>query len=424
MNTAAYAGGNGFRASCSLFLIGLVAAVHTSPVFAAADAGANTAYLEYTVASQPLRLWGITLTPEPKAFQKEPDTGGRRVCRASFSFADRSGEATAFLWDYTKGKLYLDLNHNRDLTDDPEGVLSCPVSRFSYYYQSFTNAQLKVKTPRGICPVCLDLNLYGPEGNRLSGNAARRSYWEGKISLGGREYQVGRVDEPGKLGLDNEGFLLLRPWEQRQEPWDLINGSLDAVAYSQNLFLNGQAYRVDCSWVLQDEKPRFKIAFREKQVELGELKLTGQFIERLVLTGAKPRRSINNKQAAETSTVFTVLLDRPENVVKIPIGEYQQGRVSLKSGGVSAHNEVIYGGSQAAIKIVANPTDVPILAAGGPLTNSVGVQSRGRELSLNYRLLGGGGENYQLTPVNRDRPPRFVVYKGDKAIHSGRFEFG
>jgi hypothetical protein len=424
MNTAAYAGGYSFRVSRYLFVIGLLAAIGAWTVFGATDGGTNAAYLGYTVASQPLRLFGLTLTPEPKAFQKEPDTGGRRVCRASFYYADRSAEATAFLWDYTKGKLYLDLNHNRDLTDDPEGVLTCPVSRFNYYYQSFTNAQLQVKTARGICPVCLDLNLYGPEGNRLSGSAAWRSYWEGKISLRGHDYQVGRVDEPAKLGLDNEGFLLLRPWERRQEPWDLMNGSLDAVGYSQNVFFNGQAYRVDCSWIPQDEKPGFKLTFREREVELGELKLTGQFVERLVLTGARPGRSTNSKQPVETPTVFTVLLDRPESVVKIPIGEYQQGRVSVKSGGVSAHNDVGYGNSQAAIKIVANPTEVPVLAVGGPLTNNVLVQPRGRELSLNYRLLGGGGESYQLIPVNRDRPPRFVVYKGEKPIHSGRFEFG
>ena len=86
-----------------------------TPVAAGAT---NSAYLEFDVAAQPLVVWGLSLTREPKAFQKEPDTGGRKVCRGSFTFGTPAEQPTAFLWDYTKGKLWLDLNHNRDLTDD------------------------------------------------------------------------------------------------------------------------------------------------------------------------------------------------------------------------------------------------------------------------------------------------------------------
>ncbi len=423
MNATAYAGCKGHRGS--LYLIAVAVAALQASAFSATEEQGNTAYLDYALSAQPLRLWAINISPEPKAFQKEPDTAGRKVSRGSLYFGARSEQATSFLWDYTKGKLYLDLNRNRDLTDDPEGTLSCPVSRFNYYYQSFTNAPLKVTTPRGTCPLSVDLNLYAPEGGRISGSAALRSYWEAKIRLNGQDYQVGKADEPSKLGLDNEGFLLLRPWNQRAQPWDLNNGYLDAFEYSQNLFFDGHAYRVDCSFLQQDEKPRFKISFREKEVQLGELKLTGEFIDRLVLTATRKNSApTQNDNAGETQLAFTVVLDRPGTLVKVPVGEYRQSRVLVKSGGTSAYNDSRYGSAQPTVRVTVGASNPPALAIGGPLTNSVSVGTRDRQLSMSYQLVGGGGETYQLTAVDRSRPPKFRVYKDGKVIHSGQFEFG
>ncbi len=427
MNLTASAAHVRFRVGLCSFAVACLTLARPLTAVSAADAGSNTTFLEFAVAPRPLTIWALTLTSEPKAYQREPDTGGRKVCRASFSFG-YGGEATAVLWDYTKGRIYIDLNHNRDLTDDPQGILSCPVSRYNYYYQSFTNVPLRLKTSRGTYPVCVDLNLYAPESNRLSGNAGIRSFWEGKISLHDHEYQVGRIDrDPGQVGRDNEGALLLRPWEQRQQPWDLMNGNLDAFDYTQNLFFGGQAYRVDCLLVEQDQQAKFKISFREKETELGELKLTGQFIDRMVLAATRQRQGSlpSTRKPSETTSTFTVVLDRPVGTVKVPVGEYGQYRVFLRSGGVSAYNETgNYNNYQAAVRILADPAKAAVLAAGGPLTNSVTAAARGKDLSLNYRLLGGGGETYQLATLDRRRPPRFVIYKNDKRIHSGQFEFG
>jgi len=65
-----------------------------------------------------------------------------------------------------------------------------------------------------------------------------------------------------------------------------------------------------------------------------------------------------------------------------------------------------------------------VLAAGGPLTNSVSISRHGKDLRLNYQLLGAGGEAYQLARVDRSQPPEFAVYKGDKKIASGKFAYG
>ncbi len=427
MNTTAFAGHARLCGAVAVIIVGWLALAPCVAAASAADAGSNTTYLEFSVAPRPLTTWGLTLRREPKAFQKEPDTGGRKVCRGSFNLETGADEGTAFLWDYTKGKIYLDLNHNRDLTDDPQGNLSCPVSRYNYYVQSFMNVQLKVKTARGNYPVTLDITLYAPEGNRLNGSAGIRSFWEGRLSLGGRDYQIGRIDRvPGQFGMENEGALLLRPWEQRSQPWDLMNGNLAAFDFTQNLFFAGRAYRVDCLLVERDQEPRFKVSFREKEAELGELKLTGQYIDRLVLSAKRQRQRapLNAGKVNEDSSSFTVVLDQPPATVKVPAGEYETCRVFLRSGGVAAYNELRYYNNSKTVSVSANNTQPTVLAIGGPLTNSVTASARGKDLSLNYCLLGGGGETYQLATVDRSRPPRFVIYKNGQRIHSGQFEFG
>jgi hypothetical protein len=64
------------------------------------------------------------------------------------------------------------------------------------------------------------------------------------------------------------------------------------------------------------------------------------------------------------------------------------------------------------------------LDIGGPLTNSVAVARHGSDLTLNYQLLGAGGQRYQLASVNRQHPPEFAIFHGGKKIASGDFEFG
>jgi hypothetical protein len=63
-----------------------------------------------------------------------------------------------------------------------------------------------------------------------------------------------------------------------------------------------------------------------------------------------------------------------------------------------------------------------VFKVGAPLKQTVKTQRQGRILVLNYELLGIGGEIY--TDSNRNKPPTFTVYKGDKEIASDKFEFG
>ena len=134
---------------------------------------------------------------------------------------------------------------------------------------------------------------------------------------------------------------------------------------------------------------------------MGELKLDGQHIERLVVM--------------RLSDGYSTTFKKPGEIIRLPAGEYRLHDVRLKgpySRSRSAGNEqiTIRVGQQEAVKV------------GAPLVPTLKVQRQGRVLQLSYELLGAGGEGY--SNGDRSKPPTFAVYKGQREIASGKFEFG
>jgi len=382
----------------------------------------QTVYLEYHEFGPPLpypMFWELDITPQFAPFKKEPDWGGRLVRRGTINSAFRGGErpdtnaaATinlAFAWDYNQGKLCLDANRNGDLTDD--AVCSAEPQPGNQSSQNFTSLHLKLSPAAQSHPVLVDLCLVVAKGrNDLRGGLAWRSCWQGKVVLPGREYQVGLIEHPNYLGSTREAWLLFRPWEQRNETFFLYVTPSEPsyFEFGTNLFVGGQAYRLNGSY-LPGDTPRYKLELSEAQLELGELALSGQFIQRLLLKGHKAKEP------------FTVVLDRPGPKVRIPRGTYTNCSVVLKEQAVAALGNYQDWSTRKRITIRADKTAV--LAAGGPLTNSVTVRKRGRTLTFDYELLGAGGR-YQLLTTERAKPPQLAIYQSGKRVASGTFEFG
>lgn len=138
---------------------------------------------------------------------------------------------------------------------------------------------------------------------------------------------------------------------------------------------------------------------QEQDSAVGELKLEGQGIEKLVLwSGGGSRKEFN----------------RPGESLTLPVGTYTLREVRLEGGYVSDVRQPF---------TVTVTTDKPaVLKVGAPLSQTVRAQRQGRVLALDYELAGTGGEKYRAG--NRGEPPRFAVYKGDEEIASGRFEYG
>lgn len=133
---------------------------------------------------------------------------------------------------------------------------------------------------------------------------------------------------------------------------------------------------------------------------MGELKLEGKFIEQLAL---------------QRNDGHTETFNNPEQTVQLPPGEYLLQEVRLRGGYTrsrSARNE----------RITIKADQQEVLKVGAPLVPTIKVQRQNRLLRLSYDLLGAGGEAYSTG--DRSKPPTFAVYKGQKQIASGKFQFG
>ena len=128
-------------------------------------------------------------------------------------------------------------------------------------YQVFTNVHLPFNTASGKCQVKADISFWD-YGSRPSCDLAVHSFWQGKVTLlSGQDWQVGIVPNSlNQIFLFENSRLLLRPWEQRNQPFNAYNGGLAAVPLSQKLFVAGHAYQLD--WVAGPQDGEAKPALR------------------------------------------------------------------------------------------------------------------------------------------------------------------
>jgi hypothetical protein len=425
---------------------------------AAQSATVTTVPLEYRETNYQTFLHDLLFRDVPvearsSPFPKEPDLASGKVVRGVLKFGDNPSNAIAFLWQPGAQKLFLDLNRNWDLTDDADGVFfgSLTGPRIpTINHQVFTNIHLSFPATSAGAPMLVDLNFFqNGESGRPLVNVMERSYWQGKVTVAGHEWEMGLLqnisDQPGSF---ERGQLLLRPWEERDKvfsgwsdsvdawaiPFEYRNRVLkaaDAFEFSRQIFFEGHAWRLDWNAEPAADGAPFAVRLTEQQPALGELRITGRFIERLVLTGGP----------------YAVVLVRPAGSVKIPVGSYNQPSVWLKQGQDEAYfdslpksgkrtvpnNEnlggirPISGVAEAGKVVVVDERRPAVLTMGGPLTNSISVTRHGRDLNLTYRLIGAEGGDYKLWEYWRtksDSPPQFTIYQGEKKIGSGNFEFG
>jgi len=398
-----------WRTSAGVFVVlwglagGFAAAAEDEPTPTSQAAPAQTVSLEFTDVPYAFFHWSLPVSERSTPFEKEPEMKSGSVFRGTLQCGRNKTNRLAFAWDQGTGNLYVDLNRNLDLTDDPLGAFAS-ADRRNNAYPTFTNVHLPVATSAGNRSTAMDLNLFG-YGNRFFANAGLRSLWLGKVTLDGKQWQVGVLDNPIERGAaGGSRHLLLRPWEDREKPFQMGDGAAPVFGFSTNLFLNGHAFGLVAADAGAGNKAGINLDFTEQHPALGELKLTGQFIQRLALEGSS----------------CLVVLEQPGSVVRVPVGRYTEANVRLGNGGGEAVRDPRF----AAKGVKVSETGTAALEVGGPLTNSVSLNRRGRTLVLNYQLVGAGGETYQLVRPGVRKPPEFVAYQGEAKITSGKFEFG
>jgi hypothetical protein len=367
---------------------------------AASPAASYTADLNHQETDEVLisRPVGIRLQTAP--FQKEPALPGQSVFRGSLLWGPRSEQAMSFVWDKGRGRLLLDLNRNRDLTDDPKGIF---VSASRDNNQSFTNIHLALPAGTGDRAVRLQLQFNSYQDGSVNVYAGLCSYWQAKVSLRGTDWQFGLVeslleDKTSAAPL----YLLLRPWTERQRAFNLATSTPDFCLFTTNVFFGNRAYALDYRCYGGGDSAKYQVTFKEQAPQLGELNVTGTGLHRLILTSGRG---------------LTALLDQPQGTVKLPIGSYSLDEIWLRQG----ETEVL---RLNAGRVALDEQRPANLVAGGPLTNSVEGKSQGGTLWLRYQLLGADGGAYQVPRPDHQHPPEFAVFQGTNRLATGKFQYG
>lgn len=442
----ALSGGAMFALNCP----GQVPGSEPSGVPSAPAAIMMSAPLEYQETAYAFQFRNVPVERRAGAFPKEPARVSTQVSRGVLKFGGNLANAVPFLWQPNARKLCLDLHRNQDLTGAtegtfigrPQGPQFVPV-----YHQVFTNIYLSFPATSTGAPMLMDLDFfqYGDSGSTLV-HAMGRSFWQGKVTVDGKDWQVGLVQNlSGQPGSFLAGQLLLRPAAVRNEgfcvggevpedcalPWcgkNEVARASDGFAFSPNVFFEGHAWQLDWSAEPRGREEKLALRMAEQPTGLGKLQITGSFIHRLVLTGEP----------------YVVVLDQPRASVQIPPGRYQAYRVWLKQAETRAYFEyglpqsgkanVVQAETGAQMPVVSLPPPEQavvvdaqrpaVMEVGGPLTNCVSAARRGRNLLLNYRLIGAGGAQYWLAGGGIQQPPHFMVSRSGRSLGTGKFEFG
>lgn len=352
--------------------------------------------LEPRDVGKSLQNWGLTVQPESTPFVGEPDAGKNTVLRQSLTLPGPESKPLPFLWNVTRGTLQLDLNRNRDLRDDPLGLYT---NSALGYYQEFKDVLLPRPDSHGVRTQRVDLSLAG-QGVNVHGFIAQRTYWHGKLTLDGKDYQVGLVE--GWPGAPSAQNLLLRSWEARDKDFDLMGRSLDAFDYPGRLFFAGRLFDVTAKTEAGPTGSRLRLELQPQSPVLGDVRLTGTHLRRVILRGKR----------------HAAVLDDPASSVRIPVDTYTETQVQLAGGSLAAMRT-----SGLAQTLDVTASKPAVLGAGGPLTNQVTMRRRGGMLVLSYQLLGADGARYQLDTTDRD-PPQFRIRQDNRELASGKFEYG
>jgi hypothetical protein len=123
-------------------------------------------------------------------FEKEPDFGKRHIIRGSIPLGSNKKNNVGFAWDRTQKKLYVDLNRNKDLTDDPNGIFE---SKDSSSFQFFREIQLSLQKGALILPYTIEMRMYY-YGRNTYCSAIIHSGYSADIELYGKRWRVQIVD--------------------------------------------------------------------------------------------------------------------------------------------------------------------------------------------------------------------------------------
>jgi len=334
-----------------------------------------------------------------ESFEKEPDFGNHDIICGFLPIGTNQKEHIGFAWDIDGRKLYLDLNRNRDLTDDPAGVFQ---SDMSGRFQHFRDINLSLQKGTLNLPYVINMDMYSYGQSHHFCSASIVSNFTGEMTLHGRKWNIAVVDNMnGRIDPGDHFFMTRQDVDMGNNmDWGQLN-------VPKSVFLDSHNYDVSFEFQPGKTEPKLQITLAESEKPMGRLDIDGENIARLVLE----------------SDSSTVLLHYPGKSVSIPAGDYHCRNIFLydKKAGIFAYDSTRPPRSTS----LSVPRDQSVIfKAGGPLDSNVEVTREGNTLNLRYKLLGAGRREYKRMQDNREKPPAFTIYRGNKKIVSDTFEYG
>jgi hypothetical protein len=357
----------------------------------ASELSSHVFELEYKVTGQ-FHHRNVDHLKDQADFEKEPDYTGGNVVKGLIPAGGKEEEYIGYACDLGAGRLYLDLNRNKDLTDDANGVFK--TSRPGRGY--FDDVRFTVKAGSLEMPCVTGMGFSG----RRYAYMNIRSGFSGEFEIGGRKWHFEVKDNlDGKIG-GGDNFVL----DSRGEGGRALQG-LGSLGIHKNVFLGGRLYKTSFEFREGDDRPFLQMRLTELEAPLGNVRFEGKFVKCVVI---------------DNGTTL-VVLDRAASETMVPVGSYRFKHLVLDAEGSGRFRVTDFEGGH---EFSVSADEPVILKAGGPLTNSVDVERSGGTLTLKYRLVDSIGNEYASINNRRDNPPVFAVYKGDKQVGSGKFEYG
>ena len=371
---------------------------------AAALGGWLAAGLAASAATYPLKYrasgesesFSLPLEKSEVRFKKEPAYEGE-VVRSLLAVAPGGGEFIGFACDLQAKKLYLDLNRNLDLTDDPGGMFE---SNGDNWGCSFEKVGIVVEQGGRRREMVINLTIYGSRWGRYE----VRSSWAGKgIEMGGRTFRVAVVDD-GDGVLTEKDAMFLDPGEVQGRKVSKNDRRVELHAPA-TLVLDGEPFALAYEW--SDDGQTLALTVEPAaSVKLEEVERTGEGVERIVM------------QDDGVAGLFWA----PGNRIRMPAGRYRasvwtrvgdEKRTSLWAAWNVSQRVPAGGGGE-------------VWRVGGPITSKLTCKKSVGRLQFDQATVGVGGEKYSLvnsSGVDMGKP-KLRVKKNGQVVHVGEFEYG
>lgn len=320
-------------------------------------------------------------------FRKSPNWQGHRTYLGTFGPENRG----AFGWDATAGQLYLDLNGNLDLTDDPSGVL--PVANGGIFTHRFSitsgtvtrayNARFQFRDPHSRILAIAD--FHEPAILEV------QSGWKGAAELEGTKWDFAVIDTDldGTIGSHDALAIALA-----------ANGGfrdLDVIRPHKQLCLQSRLYNL--SFRFDPGKPDAKLTMLLDEVSTDTLRpvsLTGRMIRKL--------------QIEEPGDDVVGVYERPAEVVLIPSKRSLKATVYVSE---EAPNAPVYVSD--VIPITAKADQI---GAGAPLRNIVAAIRKSSTFEFTYALKGRDDTLFRSEKTNS--PPTIKIEKKGTGAEAGK----